>query len=265
MSVTRNLAIADLDTQIQQAALLQQAGNSGFTGVAGVRGAQTVKVGDRTTSQYPTERLFEPQGEPTLRLVEPNPYIDAPLLPLAPGEVPPPPPNAQRDAQRRAQQEQRNAAQQTQDILRGVAGGMRMVALGLRNYGHQANRRLGAIPTPGDVWTPFFILLFLFLIMIPVKGHTRLMWLWLVIIGHAAIGSPFQSVSSAFESGAGQTVGQGQTLIGGTLTTTSSSSTSTSSSSSSGSGQSIITLPTNMPTLPIVKNYMSMINSGVND
>ena len=58
---------------------------------------------------------------------------------------------------------------------------------GIRQRAKQSNRFLGNIPTPGDVWVPLWILLFIFMILIPVNGHTRLYWLWLVIVGHAEL------------------------------------------------------------------------------
>lgn len=47
------------------------------------------------------------------------------------------------------------------------------------------NKWLANIPTPGGVWLPFLLLMFFFLALFPVNGHTRLKWLFLVIIGQA--------------------------------------------------------------------------------
>lgn len=273
MSQTRNFAIADIDTQIQQAAAIQAA-----------------NAGVRTTSQYPTERLFEPEPS-TLRLVQPNPYVDVPLLPLAPGETPPPPPNAARDAQRQAERQQRTNGDQTRQILSGVRGGLQLVNLALRERGRQLNRRLGGMPTPGDVWTPFFILLALFLLIIPVNGHTRLMWLWLVLLGGAHVSTPFMSQQQVFEGAGGSTSGtstvsgpitinpggstniggiiasggnSGSTNLGGGITGTITSGTSnlpSTGTNGSGIGSS--------PILPLRSTlnigYMSMINANVGE
>ena len=287
MSAIRNTAIADLDLQIQQAAALQAQNQQGTpvgyaggqTGVAGVRGASTVKVNDRTVSSYPTERLFE-SGEPTLKLIQPNPYVDVPLLPLVPGETAPPPPNAARDAQRRAQQQQRTNVNDTRQIMRGISGGFRAVNLALRQQGQQLNRRLGGIATPGDVWTPFFILLALFLIMIPVNGHSRLLWLWLVILGGAHVSTPYASQQQVFEGAAGATGnnstnfygpissggvsgnGSGGTNLGGTNLGGGITGTiiSPPSQPSAGSNNGI-----GVPGLPINRNYMSLINASVGE
>lgn len=227
MSTTRNLAMADLDTQIQQAQLFAVPPSlpplsynaSGFTGARGVRGAETTPMSqERTTSSYPTERLFESEPE-TLRLVNPmaNPTLSPNIGP------PPPPPKSSQNAKADAEKAQRQQAQaqrmSTQQVIGGVSAGLGAVKTGLQNRAQIANSWLANIPTPGDVWVPFFILLILFLIIIPVKGHTRMMWLWLVIIGHAHIGTPFASQNSqaqeafqALSASAGQN--QGQTLTG---------------------------------------------------
>jgi hypothetical protein len=52
---------------------------------------------------------------------------------------------------------------------------------------YRANRWLGGIPTPGSITLPLGILLFLFLIFIPINGHTRIRWLWETIVGSASI------------------------------------------------------------------------------
>lgn len=47
--------------------------------------------------------------------------------------------------------------------------------------------RLGSIPTPGGITLPLVILLVFFFLLLPVNGHTRLTWLWLVLSGNAMI------------------------------------------------------------------------------
>jgi hypothetical protein len=49
--------------------------------------------------------------------------------------------------------------------------------------------KLEGLPTPGSIMFPLLTLLFLFLILIPVNGNSRLQWLWYTIIGDAQIGS----------------------------------------------------------------------------
>lgn len=64
---------------------------------------------------------------------------------------------------------------------------------------HGAGVKLERIPTPGSIMLPLVILLVFFFLLIPVNGHTRLQWLWLVVTGNADInGSGSQG---AFASG----------------------------------------------------------------
>lgn len=49
---------------------------------------------------------------------------------------------------------------------------------------------LSNAPIPGGIGVPLVILLVLFIVLLPVNGHTRLMWLWLSLTGQAEIGGP---------------------------------------------------------------------------
>lgn len=51
-------------------------------------------------------------------------------------------------------------------------------------------QRLQSTPIPGGIGVPLTILFVLFLILLPVNGHTRLMWLWLSLTHQAEIGAP---------------------------------------------------------------------------
>jgi hypothetical protein len=53
--------------------------------------------------------------------------------------------------------------------------------------------RLETVSIPGGVWLPFSILMLLFIVLLPVNGHTRLGWLWKTITGNARIGPPLPS------------------------------------------------------------------------
>lgn len=81
------------------------------------------------------------------------------------------------------------------------------VANGLRDSAYGVNRALANVPTPGGVGVPIFILLFLYFILFPVGGHTRMFWLFLVLVGHATIGITSRG-SNAFWESAGQTSNQ---------------------------------------------------------
>lgn len=58
---------------------------------------------------------------------------------------------------------------------------------GVKKGAFRANRSLANIPTPGGVWAALAVLLFLFLVLFPVNGNTRLYWLWLALTGNASI------------------------------------------------------------------------------
>ena len=49
--------------------------------------------------------------------------------------------------------------------------------------------KLESLPTPGNILLPLTILLILFMVLLPINGHTRLMWLWLALTNNAQIGN----------------------------------------------------------------------------
>lgn len=77
-----------------------------------------------------------------------------------------------------AQEKQANAyVKVSNGVARAKQSAGRKLSLG--------NRWLANVPTPGGVWLPFFLLMFLLLALFPVNGHTRLKWLFLVFLGDA--------------------------------------------------------------------------------
>lgn len=99
---------------------------------------------------------------------------------------------AARDAQRAQTEATRRAYQQQQQQLQAVSAINTVTNRTLSNIG-QIGKTTGAeienIPTPGSLLFPFLALAILFLIMIPINGHTRLVWLWLAFTGNAHINS----------------------------------------------------------------------------
>lgn len=73
--------------------------------------------------------------------------------------------------------------------------------------------RLGDIPQPGSILLPLAILLLGFFILIPVNGHSRLVWLWLTLSGNAHIDL------NSLPNDAGAASGQDITTPGNTSTT----------------------------------------------
>lgn len=69
--------------------------------------------------------------------------------------------------------------------------------------------RLAGIPTPGGITLPLVILLVFFFMLVPVNGHTRMTWLWLVLSGNAMIsgGTLGESGGAAAAPTSGDSVG----------------------------------------------------------
>jgi hypothetical protein len=85
-----------------------------------------------------------------------------------------------------------------------------------KQTGYSLNRWLANIPTPGGVFAAFLVLLFIFMLLIQVNGHSRLFWLWLVIIGRAALPS-YETSSSG--QGQGKRGFSGPQVVDNTQTT----------------------------------------------
>lgn len=130
--------------------------------------------------------------------------------------APPPPESSLQAGIREQQQRARQAAAQTKEYFRNVNAVLRAQA-------KQANRSIGSFPTPGGIWVPFWILLFIFLILIPVNQHTRMSWFWMVITGNADLtGSPVVG-NVPGDTGSGATNSSpGLSLVFDTSTSTSS-------------------------------------------
>lgn len=58
-----------------------------------------------------------------------------------------------------------------------------------KNVFGKGKAKLESLPTPGNILLPLGILLILFMVLLPVNGHTRLMWLWLALTNNAQIGN----------------------------------------------------------------------------
>lgn len=85
-----------------------------------------------------------------------------------------------------------NTVIEDKDILHGGIRRAGLVGLStagfLQSLLKGVKGRIEGLSMPGGIMLPLGILLVLFLILIPVNGHTRLMWLWLAFTGNAQIG-----------------------------------------------------------------------------
>lgn len=113
-----------------------------------------------------------------------------------------------------------------------------------QNIVREGGARLGSIPTPGGLALPISILLFFFFLLVPVNGHTRLTWLWLVLSGNASVSSAGLVTPGASSSG-GET-GSGNTANPGTPVLT---------------PPGAITIPTGIQTLP--DNSISLLTQSI--
>lgn len=138
------------------------------------------------------------------------------------------------DAQRQAQTDEEKRAekfsaqeQAKQDAFQSSANATANAVQGIVRGTGVA---LGSLPTPGSLILPLAILLVFFFLLLPVNGHTRLVWLWLVLTGNAEIQQGGSSSSTS------------------STTTPSSSSTPTPSSASSAPSSSSSHNPVTVPT-----------------
>jgi hypothetical protein len=78
---------------------------------------------------------------------------------------------------------------------------------------------LGNLPQPGSIVLPLVVLIVFFLLLIPVNGHTRFVWLWMVLSGNATIGqsSPNGSGGSGGSGGSASTPDAAPTGVGSVL------------------------------------------------
>lgn len=60
-----------------------------------------------------------------------------------------------------------------------------------KKVGDTTTSNIERLPTPGSMAVPLILLLLFFFLLIPINGHTRIVWLWLTLTGNAEI-SPAQ-------------------------------------------------------------------------
>ena len=94
-------------------------------------------------------------------------------------------------------------------------------AAALRRVVKGTGVRLASLPTPGSIVLPLVVLLAFFFLLLPVNGHTRFMWLWLVVTGNADIGqgsgaSDTKGSGTAGPASPPDTIGSGDTGTGTT-------------------------------------------------
>lgn len=116
----------------------------------------------------------------------------------------------ERDEDERAQEEDKRAQEAQAAFDRSAAATVDAV----QRIARGTSVRLSSIPQPGSIMLPLFLLLIFFFLLIPVNGHTRAVWLWLVLSGNAAIAD---SPGGNGNTGSSTTVGSGVSQVPVTL------------------------------------------------
>jgi len=106
----------------------------------------------------------------------------------------------------------------------------------VRAFYRKGRTKLESTPIPGGIIVPFGILAVLFLVLLPINGHTRLMWLWLALTGNADIGGalvPPTALTAPAGSTGASSYNTGSPSVNPNQSGTSSSKTSTGGTSTS--------------------------------
>lgn len=111
---------------------------------------------------------------------------------------------AKKEARELAEQETKQASERQRQIDEALAkrqqeqedafkSSANATVNALTKIGRNAALRLERLPAPGSVMLPLLVLGILLFVMIPVNGHSRLVWLWMVITDNASTGGAAQS------------------------------------------------------------------------
>lgn len=237
----RAAQMANIKGQIAQAAAINNAMKAGSASNQPTQPLPGTANPPTATTQRPPTKQANTLTSPTLVTPPNQSGFNYPG-----GTAPPPPASSQ------------NAAQKAADLQRRSIESSRQLLNALKMNASRANQGLANIPTPGDIWVPFWILIFIFFILIPVGGHPRLAWLWLVIIGHAEISGEVIQVP---QYGNGGSTGIIQSIIGAVGGASTSSSENSGPSNSSGNSNSSSSSTSNKPNWGI---SLPPANGGLN-
>ena len=84
------------------------------------------------------------------------------------------------------QREEESAIQQRgREVIQGARDQVTRTQQTVTRSANEVGAAIGSVPIPGSLLLPMSILLLFFFALIPINGHTRLMWLWLVLSGNA--------------------------------------------------------------------------------
>ena len=83
--------------------------------------------------------------------------------------------------------EEKDEDEEADDTLEQAKDQLQASASRIHAFFSDAWSSLNRVPIPGDIFVPISILLFFWLLILPVNGHTRASWLFLALTGNAHI------------------------------------------------------------------------------
>lgn len=84
----------------------------------------------------------------------------------------------------------------------------------IQKIGRNTGVTIERLPSPGSVMLPLLVLLVFMFLLLPVNGHTRLVWLWLVVTKNASTGGAAMGAATLLTE-FGQASAQGTGTGGG--------------------------------------------------
>ena len=85
----------------------------------------------------------------------------------------------------RQRAEESEIQQRGREVIQGARDQVTRTQETVSRGASEVGAAIGSVPIPGSLLLPLTILLLFFFALIPINGHTRLMWLWLVLSGNA--------------------------------------------------------------------------------
>lgn len=85
----------------------------------------------------------------------------------------------------RQRAEESEIQQRGREVIQGALDQVTRTQETVSRSASEVGAAIGSIPIPGSLLLPLTVLLLFFFALIPINGHTRLMWLWLVLSGNA--------------------------------------------------------------------------------
>ena len=85
----------------------------------------------------------------------------------------------------RQREEESEIQQRGREVIQGARDQVTRTQETVSRSANEVGAAIGSVPIPGSLLLPLTVLLLFFFALLPVNGHTRLMWLWLTLTGNA--------------------------------------------------------------------------------